>query len=350
MTGPQKKTLRRLALAFGICAAGSSLAGAPAAGAAVHDDVHVEIVRNSNVALGAHSEAAVFCPSGERAIGGGVLTRSSHYSMSIQADNPLEQDGLTVDTNDGDVPRWWYSAITNNYGPDESFDHYSICSATSDATVEAQAFTGAPGRSGATAHCPAGTRAISGGIGTTGSISSGFRAVENQPLAAGATLAGTTSGEVIPDWYAAAAGGSGVPMKAFAICSAASNATVETASFDANALAAGSAACPGSEVATGGGFGATTDTAGGVWLSSAPATAGGDQLAVGDAPHGWFGLVDAISGPPSTYRVYALCEGEPPATQPPATPAVAPAHKRCKHKKKKHARVAKKKCHRKKRR
>jgi hypothetical protein len=346
MTELRENTLRGVALAFGICAAGASLAGASAAGAAIHDDVHVEIVRHSNVALGAYSEAAVFCPSGERAIGGGVLTR--HFSMSIQADNPLEQDGLTVDTNDGDVPRWWYSAITNNYGPDESIDHYSICSATSDATVEAEAFTGTPGRSGATAHCPAGTRAISGGIGTTGSISSGFYAVENQPLAAGATLAGTTSGEVIPDWYAAAAnyGGSGVPMKAFAICSAASNATVETASFDANALAAGSAVCPGSEVATGGGFGATTDTAQGVWLSSAPATGGGDpSLAVGDAPHGWFGLVDGISGPPSTYRVYALCEGEPPAT-----PAVAPAHKRCKHKKK-HARAAKKKkCHRKKRR
>jgi hypothetical protein len=350
VTGPQKKTLRRLALAFGICAAGASLAGAPAAGAAVHDDAYVVIVRHPNVPGGTISEAAVPCPSGERAIGGGVTTDSDHHSIHIEADNPLEQDGLTLDTDDGDVPRWWYTALHNDFGDGETVSHYAICSASSDATVETQAFT-VPAYSGppapqlaAVAHCPAGTRAIGGGIGMSSAIAKSRYIYVNQPSAGGANLA--DSGEV-SDWYAGVVNYSNaaVSMKTIAVCSAASTATVQATTFAAATVTGGSAVCPGGGVATGGGYGRidTTEPERSDWSGSAPATAAGaPSSVVGDAPHGWYGKVNGLFNP-ATYRVYALCESGA-ATGVAATGRRAAALKKCK---KKHSKKARRKCRKK---
>ena len=355
MTAPR---LRRLAIAVGFCAAGASLAGAPAAWAAPGDDAHLEIVSHPGVAA---SEAAVHCPAGERALGGGVFTQSGQTPVALGADGPLEETGATANTDDGDVPRYWYTAASTGAGND-TFIHYAICSASSDATLEATALTipaymicpsgcslDTPGRNGAAADCPDGTRAISGGFGSPEAPLGYRRAIFNQPLAAGANLAGTTTGTVAQGWYFFGENDNpdaDAHMKVFAVCSATAQATVQTTSFETGSSAQSSAICPATARATGGGFGATTNSAYGDWVSSAPATSAGEPAASdSDAPRGWFGRVDATSFA-ATYRVYALCEPGPAATAPIATPA-----KRCKKKHhKKHAHAARKKCHRKHRR
>jgi len=303
----------------------------------------------------------VQCPSGERAISGGVLTDSGHTGMTLIADGPLDSTGTTANTESGDVARYWYSAIDNATGANESFTHYAVCSASSDATLAAQPFTVAaayssggsatlPAYGGALVHCPAGTRAIGGGFGSS-TLSGLHRGVANQPLAAGADLTGTNSGETAVDWLADIENddeSATAPMKVFAVCSPTSQAIVQTASFFAGTTDARGPACPNSGRSTGGGFGATSSTDYGRWLSTAPASSSGDPtLADGDIPHGWYGRVDG-SAYPATYRVYALCEPGPSSASTSApTGQRAAALAKCK---KKHSKKARRKCRRKARR
>ena len=336
------------------------LAVAPSASASPGDDAHLEIVRHTGVAT---SEAAVPCPTGERALGGGVFTESGNSPVAIGADGPLDETGLTANTDDGDVARFWFTEAVTGRASD-TFTHYAVCSASSDATLKTKALTipsllicpsgcslDTPGRSGELANCPDGTRAISGGFGSPENAMGYRRAIFNQPLAAGANLAGTTTGAVAQGWYFFGENDNpdaDAHMKVFAVCSPTAQATVQTTSFDTGSPAQSSAVCPATARSTGGGFGATTNSAFGDWVSSAPATSGGSPAtSESDAPRGWFGRVDA-TGFAATYRVYALCEPGPPL--PAAAGAPAAALRTCKKKHaKRRAAAARKKCHHKKR-
>jgi hypothetical protein len=163
-------------------------------------------------------------------------------------------------------------------------------------------------------------------------------------VAADANLVGTTTGSVAAGWYFYGenfASEETAHFKVFAVCSPTSQATVVATPLDASSTAQSVAACSGNARATGGGFGATTNTAFADWISSAPTTdTGGPAASAGDVPRGWFGRVDATTVP-ATYRVDSLCEpGPAPAGQP------AAAIRRCKpHKhRKKHAHSARRKC------
>jgi hypothetical protein len=344
------------------------LAVAPSAwGSVPGGDAHLEVVHQSvSTPTQPVSQAAVRCPAGERAIGGGVLTDSGKSPMSLSASGPLDETGLTANTDAGDVPRYWYSAIANGYAGPQSYTHYAICSASSDATLAEDevllpAFVpssgggagGTPGRFGESATCPSGTRAIGGGFGSSEEPSAYRRTTFDQPLA-GDTILGATTGSVADGWYFFGEnyGDAPVLMKVFAVCSASSRATVQAASFDADAPAQASAVCPGTGRATGGGFGATSDANSADWVSTAPATgAGGPASSDGDVSRGWFGRVDAtaFSG---TYRVYAVCEPGAPG-QPTAggsTPTSAPTGRRAaalKKCKKRHSKKARRRCRRK---
>lgn len=109
------------------------------------------------------------CLPGERAIGGGVSAQDSPFPGVVQLGGPVDETGETVSTDDGDIPRAWYVSVRHHTGAGLNFQAYAICSATSQATIQATALTVANGESGqATAVCPAGQRALSGGLGTTG--------------------------------------------------------------------------------------------------------------------------------------------------------------------------------------
>src|SRR3954470_4251145 len=52
-------------------------------------------------------EAFAVCPSGSRALGGGVVQRGSAISLEVQASGPLDSTGVTANTVDGDVAAQW---------------------------------------------------------------------------------------------------------------------------------------------------------------------------------------------------------------------------------------------------
>jgi hypothetical protein len=336
------------------------LAVAPSATASPGEDAHLEMVRHTDVAS---SEAAIPCPAGERALSGGVFTESGNSPLAIGADGPLDETGATANTGDGDVPRYWFTEAATGGAPD-NFTHYALCSASSDAILRAKALTipaylicpsgcslDTPGRSGDLASCPDGTRAISGGFGSSENAMGYRRAIFNQPLAAGANLAGTTTGAVAQGWYLFGENDNpdaDAHMKVFAVCSASAQATVQATSFVTGSAAQSSAVCPPTSRSTGGGFGATTNSSFGDWVSSAPATSGGSPAtSESDVPRGWFGRVDATSFS-ATYRVYSLCEPGPPLPAPAGAPAAAPRKCKKKHAKKRAAET-RKKCHHKRR-
>ena len=78
------------------------------------------------------------------------------------------QTGRPATTETGDVARSWLASV---FEPGE-YRVFAICSATSDATIVTGPVTKDPNSSLApgVATCPAGTRAVGGGVGATGAI------------------------------------------------------------------------------------------------------------------------------------------------------------------------------------
>src|SRR5690349_10028186 len=87
---------------------GLALACAPSAWALAVDDAHVvsvgEVAEANSV-----TDEPVQCPAGERALSGGA----SIPGGSIAVSNPLDSGGTTSGTDDGDIPRYWYTAVNN---------------------------------------------------------------------------------------------------------------------------------------------------------------------------------------------------------------------------------------------
>jgi hypothetical protein len=168
--------------------------------------------------LGPNEEhgAAVSCPSGTRVVGGGVDS-SGLGSIDIEVSGPLDSTGLTQNTEDGDVAAYWYSYVRNPTASTVDAYFFAMCSAGSDAVVEAATPPLEFGSYDGEAMCPSGRRAISGGLGVTGMT-------VNDRLSTSAPVneAGTrpSSGEIAGGWRVSfknfAAGPPG--YKAFAMC------------------------------------------------------------------------------------------------------------------------------------
>jgi hypothetical protein len=163
------------------------------------------------------------CPEGERAIGGGAgYDDAVEHASFLHAVGPLDQTGATQSTDDGDIARSWWVAMTRGLpaGTTSQAKVMVICSATSTATVQASTIEVAnedPGYYGGVTSCPAGQRAISGGLGTTGD--------EPPPISdtAPGTETGTMDlrdGDIPGSWRAGFTAGrfSGGTYKVFAIC------------------------------------------------------------------------------------------------------------------------------------
>ena len=169
-------------------------------------------------------DAVASCPSGRRVLGGGV-GQSGPTSPAfgwIQQSGPLSDAGSTAGADSGDVARSWYASVYN-YGSQRNYRVFAICSARSDATIQAKVFSVEPGtvRDDFVA-CPAGQRLVGGGVGQTGSTNSKFGVVQQSgPLGPSGATATTKTGEIGRYWYASVfyfSQGARRDYKVFAIC------------------------------------------------------------------------------------------------------------------------------------
>jgi hypothetical protein len=333
--------VRMLVAAIGSCGAAALIMVAPAwAGAG--DDAAVSMIADNGVASFSLVEHAVPCPAGERAIGGGVRGVGSKDSLE-RASAPLDETGTMANTNTGDIPRYWYSAVFNNTGANQDYQFYAICSASSDATVEVHGFLGAGigVTTGDAVPCLSGQRAIGGGVSTTTA----------QPSLG---VTSTDDGDIPRFWHAAVRAAAGTEYKVIALCSASSQATIEAAQMTIDDLVVGgnTVGCPAGTRALGGGIGATASELGNLSFSNA-----NPGLGNGDVASAWTAVIQNIAGSMQTYKIFAICEGPSaaaaPALAPSATPAASPTGQRAaalKKCKRKHSIKARKKCKRRARR
>lgn len=129
-------------------------------------------IAQSNISLAANAvkgSGDSTCPSGTRVVGGGVGTTGPTVGGQVALSGPLGQ-ALTV-PNTGDVARVWVASVANG-GAAQTYKVFALCSASSDATIAEASFSfpgGAQTEGEAVARCPAGRRALGGGIITTAS-------------------------------------------------------------------------------------------------------------------------------------------------------------------------------------
>jgi hypothetical protein len=293
--------------------------------AAAYDPAEVQ---QRTVVLGAGEQrgVAVPCPSGWRIVGGGVGTLDS-VDSKILVSGPLDETGLTANTGDGDVARSWYAAVYNGGTIARAYRVFALCSLVSDAVVQATTVAVPPGSTHAAGYttCPAGTRVVGGGIGTTHPVidrprlrDAAWQLMHNGPLDESGTTAGTTDGDVGRYWYASLKkfhDGPADVYKVFALCSSRSDAVVAVGSMSvpAGGARAVAARCPAGKAVTGGGIGTPESPVSDHLQVSGPLDRTGltvntidDDLAVF-----WYGSVFNSGSAARAYKVFALCATVP---------------------------------------
>jgi hypothetical protein len=256
-------------------------------------------------------EAFAVCPSGSRALGGGVVQRGSAISLEVQASGPLDSTGVTANTVDGDVAAQWYAAVRNDGPGTVTFRVFAICSSTSDATIEATSLVG-PDAQGY-AYCPSGRRALGGGVVQSGSPN-GLVLAASGPLDETSTTLNTNDGDIATEWWASVRTREPAPpVKVFAICASNVDATIEQSTFvtDANnGQNEAYAYCPDGKRALGGGVVESGDPSGLHVRASGPLDETSTTLNTndGDIAAEWYASVRNGSGSSRTWRVFAVCE------------------------------------------
>lgn len=304
------------------------------------------------VAVNANGGAAAMCPSGQRAVGGGIqpmtpATGPSYNAYRIAFTGPVDETGTTAATDDGDIPRGWLTYLTN-IGADTSFRVYAVCSATSDAVLEEETVlevdTATTTR---LISCPSGGRAIGGGVGTTTSIPASNSTaqpygVTSLPVDATGTVAGTQTGDVPTKWrttagFGKSSPGGGATFKYYAVCSASSDAVVQADPFTVTApptdpVNAATATCPTGTRALSGGVGTDDPPPPPAPSNSYRIQRNGplDETGVpantddGDVARSWYGAERfATPSGSASFRTIAVCATDdvppPPDTTPPQT-------------------------------
>ncbi len=267
------------------------------------------------------SGAFADCPAGRRAVGGGVVetgSRSVYVAASGPLDGsgaggPLDPSGSVANTKDGDIARRWYAGVSNPSSTSVGVKVLAICSAASDATVQATPFSVAARRTGhAIAACPPGERALGGGL-----VQEGWpddRILASGPRDASGTVAGTKDGDVAKQWYAAVHNlpAHRVAFKVFALCSADSHATLEATGFSVPGARTGhaSASCPSGKRLVGGGLVQTGPAKFLRELASGPLDASGRAANTrdGDVAKRWHVTIKSRNPGRVAFKVLAICE------------------------------------------
>ncbi len=296
-----------LAVAAAALLAGLALAGSDA----TIEATQFRVPQNDN------AQASARCPGNQRALGGGeVQSGPPRGELFVQASGPLDASGVTANTRDGDKAKRWYAAVYS--GTERNVKVFAICSAASKATIEATEFK-VPGRGTAEgfARCPGNKRALGGGVVQVGSPDELFVHTSG-PLDASGATANTRDGDKAKQWYAAVENNSNEErdVKVFAICSAASKATIEATQFKVPPRTSGVEAfarCPGNKRALGGGVvqNAPPPSPVGLYtLASGPLDASGRTANTrdGDKAKLWYAAVTNASTAERTFKVFAICE------------------------------------------
>ncbi len=270
---------------------------------------------------GTVGDAIATCPDGERVVGGGVAPTDPSSSRSngwVLQSGPVDETGRPATTETGDVARSWLASV---FGQSEA-RVFAICSANSDATIVTGPVTDDPNSSLAlgAATCPAGTRAVGGGVGATGAIvRTSFNVSLSGPVNDTGDTARTESGDVARSWVVAV--DSRTPYRVFALCSAGSDATLETKLFlsDVTEGTRATVQCPEGKRVLGGGIGATTT--GLSWTNlSGPLDETGEAATTesGDVARAWSASVSQV-GDTRVFRVSAICASDEAKPKPAAT-------------------------------
>jgi hypothetical protein len=265
------------------------------------------------VAPDTRGEAFAVCPGTKRVVGGGVVQSGSANRLSVLASGPLDATGVTLNTDDGDVAKQWYAAVGNFSGAERTFRVYALCSGASDATIKETQFTVAPDTTGeAFAVCPGTKRVVGGGVVQSGSARRLWVRASGPLDATGFTL-NTDDGDVAKQWYAAVLNGDDTErtLRVFALCSDASDATIEETQFTTDSTEA-FAVCPGTKRALGGGVvqsgsaNRLPDVRASGPLDSTGFTLNTDD---GDKAKQWYAAVSNFLGTTDrTFRVFGICE------------------------------------------
>jgi hypothetical protein len=261
------------------------------------------------------------CPANKRVVGGGVVQSGPPNDLFVRASGPLNASGITAQTRNGDIATQWYTAVGNYSGGPVTFKVFAICSANSDATIEATSFPVPLGGTGdASAVCPPNKRALGGGVVQSGLSQNRYIAASG-PLDETGTTAQTQSGDTATQWYAAVndpmAGGKGPsPYKVFALCSAKSKATIEATAFQVAKAQTGKeyseeyAKCPANRRALGGGVVQSGPPDGPLVRASGPLDETGTtiQTQSGDIATQWYAAVSNFANTgPVNLKAFAIC-------------------------------------------
>jgi hypothetical protein len=316
--------LLAIVVATAVVAIGVVLGGGGMAVAAQGDDATIEAT-TFKVADGQTSEEYAKCPSNKRVVGGGVVQSGSPKGLLVHASGPLNASGTTAQTRNGDIATQWYAAVGNYSGGAVTFKVFAICSANSDATIEATSFpVPQRGTGDASAVCPPNKRVVGGGVVQSGPPASGYVAASG-PLDETGTTAATQSGDTAKEWYAAVsnpvavAGEGPLPYKVFALCSANSDATIEATSSHVGDKDSGEqygeeyAKCPSNKRALGGGVveSGPPPLINLLYVAaSGPLDETGTTAATqsGDTAKQWYAAVRNSGIRPRDLKVFAICQ------------------------------------------
>ncbi len=274
----------------------------------------LKVAPSSASGSGTLGEGYAVCPKGKRAVGGGVVQSGSAGvdDLSLNASGPLDNTRVTLNTNDGDKAKMWYGAVTNYDSTQRTWKVFAICSGTSNATIEAAPLTVQSNQTGdASAVCPAGRRALGGGVVQSGSAT-GINVSMSGPLDNTGVTSNTTTGDIAKRWYAAVhASGGERELKVFAICAGDSTATIKATPLSVSDGTHGEqfAECPGTKRALGGGMVQSGPANFMSLLASGPLDKEGTTLGTrdGDIPKQWYAAVFNESGL-REFKVFAICE------------------------------------------
>jgi hypothetical protein len=297
------------------------------------------VIANTNQ----NASGVVMCPAGTRAVGGGAQPLNGNFSPNNNAyrvgfSGPVDDTGTPAATATGDVPRGWFVGVTAVSAIQTTFRTYAICSATSDATIESTLINNQAGTQERRVDCTGGTRAIGGGVTTSSAVSpmtmTHYPYINRSvPVDSSGTLTGTQTGDVPTAWLTSASPQNGsLTYHYLAICSAASDATVQVAGFTvvnppADGSSAATAICPAGQRALSGGVGVDTIAAANYRTQvSGPldASASPDGTDVGDVARSWYGAARTASGTTTAWRTIAVCATDDVPAPPPAADTTPP--------------------------
>ncbi len=259
------------------------------------------------------------CPGGKRALGGGIV-QSGFPEGAVASSGPLDSSGRPAETRDGDKAKQWYASVTNYSSGVMDFKVFAICSADSTARLETKVFrtqSNDPGH--AVAKCPAGKRALGGGVISPHSPSPDDSAViASGPLDASGGFSALDDGDKATQWYGAAlinnAGADHTRFRVFVICAADSNATVQRTQFDVDSPGtdADYAECPAGRRAVGGGVIPSSGPVRRFYVrASGPldSTSEMESTEDGDVATQWYAAIrNYLGGQTRSFYVLAICE------------------------------------------